>query len=289
MYISVKNRQTALKDYFHFFFRAYKTGLAVGLEAGSWLKFGIGKSYTALRLAEIIDKDFSIEKVVFTEDDFVNAMDMIENSGKPSQVIVIDEAGYLVNYKNWYTMVNKAISDVVMTFRTLRSMAIFVTPTILILDRQLRIFFSHLITAKKSIRTSYKTEVKAKIYKLNWINLDKYYKRKLVVFLRSENKLIEIEKAKVNLPSKELIKEYEKRSRKFKRSIRMDVKKIAYSEKPIDWLLEHFLKHHRDKIKEVRGQKVVYLEELRYLYGIPFSKARLLASKIKEVVENEEG
>lgn len=103
MYIAIRNSKNYIKDYYDYYLNGLKCGIIASVQGSGILKSGMGKSYLAMRIGEIIDKNFNIDKVAFTPSDFVDAMDEIETRGKPNQVISINEAGILVNSKKWYS------------------------------------------------------------------------------------------------------------------------------------------------------------------------------------------
>ena len=65
---------------------------------------GSGKSYGAIRLAERIDPNFSVNRIVFTVKDFIHLM----NQGLPKgSVIVFDDAGLGINSREWQSLPSK--------------------------------------------------------------------------------------------------------------------------------------------------------------------------------------
>lgn len=103
---------------------------------------GCGKSYVALRLGEIIDKNFSIDNVVFTPQAFSALFD---GKLKPGSVVIFDEAGVGMSSKEWATRSNKLISNITQTFRTNRHVVIFTLPSGRYLDSSIRNIFHALI------------------------------------------------------------------------------------------------------------------------------------------------
>lgn len=104
---------------------------------------GCGKSYVALRLGEIIDKNFSIDNVVFTPQAFSALFDA--GRLKPGAVVIFDEAGVGMSSKEWASRSNKLISNITQTFRTNRHVVIFTLPSGRYLDSSIRNIFHALI------------------------------------------------------------------------------------------------------------------------------------------------
>lgn len=104
---------------------------------------GCGKSYIALRLGEIIDKNFSLDNVVFTPQQF-SAL-LTGGTLKPGSVVIFDEAGVGMSSKEWATRSNKLISNITQTFRTNRLVVIFTLPSGRYLDSSIRNIFHAMI------------------------------------------------------------------------------------------------------------------------------------------------
>lgn len=77
---------------------------------------GTGKTYTAVRLAELIDPSFTLDRIVFTVPDLLHLI-----NGPPrlprGSAILFDDTSRGANSRKWQTPVNQALSDVGNTFR----------------------------------------------------------------------------------------------------------------------------------------------------------------------------
>lgn len=104
---------------------------------------GCGKSYIALRLGELIDKNFSLNNVVFTPQQFSELL--TGGTLKAGSVVIFDEAGVGMSSKEWATRSNKLISNITQTFRTNRLIVIFTLPSGRYLDSSIRNIFHALI------------------------------------------------------------------------------------------------------------------------------------------------
>src|SRR6267143_4710262 len=67
---------------------------------------GCGKSYTDLRLSELVDDSFSIDRVVFPAVDFVRAV--ADKKLKARSAIVWDDAGLGMPARTWWDFMNQA-------------------------------------------------------------------------------------------------------------------------------------------------------------------------------------
>lgn len=178
---------------------------------------GEGKSYTALRLAEIIQPDFNVrEQVVYYPQQFLS---VIENArSKGYKVVVLDEAHTTIPARLWYSFTNLAISLVASTFRQLKSLVvIIVTPNINWVEKSIRemINFYGVVLRKEDSPTY------LKLYEvgLNYFDLREqtpYLKRIVFAYNGRPYRLNVIE---VGMPSQRLIEEYEQVSTEFKRQL----------------------------------------------------------------------
>lgn len=290
MYVATKNFETAIVDFFDYYLNKLKLGLVIGISGSSHLKSGVGKSYTGIRIGERLDKDYkegteAIEKIAFKPAEFGKAMEIVENKGRPQQVVCIDEAGILVNAKKWYTFINRGIADAVMTFRQLRSIACFVTPSISIIDRDIRLFVSHLGFCNKVLSEldSHKVEIRFYFYLLYWDETKtEYYKYRIQMYVRELERLVKFNYFKVNHPENlELIEEYEKKAKVYKSEVRRSVLELDKIEKSLNEYVMDILEK-KEIISDTPKGKIVYPEDVRDKYGVTFATARLIARRVNE-------
>lgn len=108
---------------------------------------GTGKSYAAMNLAEDLDPDFNINRVVFSADEFITVLNSDKSLVKGS-VIMWDEAGMGMPAREWYSISNKVISYVVQTFRVRGYILIMTTPSLKYIDSQIRSLFHGIAESK---------------------------------------------------------------------------------------------------------------------------------------------
>ena len=176
---------------------------------------GSGKSYSAMRLAELIDPTFTIDRVVFSSDDF---MRVLNNGMKKGQVLLWDEAGVGLSSREWYTIANKAINYVLQTFRHMNIGLIMTTPDFSFLDSQTRKLFHHYIETV-GIDTS-KNRVQVKFMK---VSFNPRFGKEYFQYERFNRKAIK--RLNISKPSKLLRKKYELKKKHFSKSLRDDVQK----------------------------------------------------------------
>jgi len=104
---------------------------------------GSGKSWGAIRLAEILDPEFSVDQVAFNVEEF---LDLASDKSYPDgSVIVLEEAGVAANARNWYDVANEVLNFVLQTWRHQNRGAIITAPELDLIDKQVRRRFHHYI------------------------------------------------------------------------------------------------------------------------------------------------
>lgn len=182
---------------------------------------GSGKSYLSLRIAEMIDPKFNIDKVVFKPKE---AFDLILGDKKREikkvprgSVIVFDEAGLNLYRREWWAVSSKAMVQLAQSSRFLNIVLIFTIPSLKYLDSGI-IPLSQII-----IKTTGKIDYKKKqvLCKPYIISSDPFDYIKGKPYYRQFPKKIlpeghfDVTHFRVNIPSKELVEAYEEKKEKF--------------------------------------------------------------------------
>ena len=96
---------------------------------------GSGKSMSAIRLAERVDPNFSVDRIVFTVQDFL----ALVNSGLPAgSVIVFDDAGLGINARLWQEMSARVFGMLTQGFRYKQILTFITVPDETFIERQSR-------------------------------------------------------------------------------------------------------------------------------------------------------
>lgn len=302
MHISTESIYHAPNNIFRHYTRGLKVGLTICIEGNEHLKSGVGKSYTALKIGEMNDKDYregtrAMDKICFKPRDFEKGMNIIEEQGYPAQVIEIDEAGLLVNRKKWYSYVNRAMSDVVMTMRLLKNIAAFVTPSIWRMEKDIREYSSYLIKnnklvgANSNLKRGYgKTYVESKIYKLHWDeHRNKVYRKGTLVYNREDGRVHQVGVLYAAMPSNvDLLIEYEKKARKYKKEARKIISDMAHEEMDIEEWTDIVLKDKKLITKTKQGARKVNANTVRYEYKITADLAKEIGRRVNEALAKED-
>lgn len=179
---------------------------------------GSGKSWTALSIGEMLDKDFNIDRVVFSGTELMNLI----NSGnlKSGSVIVWDEAGVNLSNRNWQALTNKLINYLLQTFRHKNFVLIFTVPYTDFVDAATRKLF-HADFQTVSVNETNKTcKIKPKMMQYN-ANLKKMYYHYLRMY--TDEGITKIKRWNVPKPSDELIEAYEMKKNRFTKGLNKNI------------------------------------------------------------------
>jgi len=107
----------------------------LGLVCG---KTGTGKSSSSVRLAELIDPEFNVDRIVFTAQDFLKLIRSKELH--KGSAVVLDEAGIAQGLaaREAMTRVNRALDQFLQGFRAYNFAVIFTVPNFMSVDTSLR-------------------------------------------------------------------------------------------------------------------------------------------------------
>lgn len=182
---------------------------------------GSGKSYSALKLAEIIseqfNRKFNVNNIVFRARDFINLI----GSGKlkKGEVVIFDEAGTgeAMSSRNWYSIQNKLVDSTVQTFRFKNLFVFFTTPLDTFVDSHARKLFNARFFVKGVIKKEKKTLVKP-YFLIKDVLSDNVRNTFLRVYIKRKGEdavIKKISQVKFGLPSPELILAYEEKKQFF--------------------------------------------------------------------------
>lgn len=182
---------------------------------------GSGKSYLSLKLAEEIDPEFNIDKVVFKPQEAFKLIlgDKVKgtNKIKKGSAILFDEAGLELSKKEWYAAASKAMVQLAQSFRFLNIALIFTLPSMKYLDSGIPLLSQMIIKTTGNIDYVNK-QVLCKPYVISHDAFDysrsKPYYRKFPKRL-SANGHFDITQMRVGMPSAELVEAYEVKKEKF--------------------------------------------------------------------------
>jgi hypothetical protein len=183
---------------------------------------GSGKSYTSMSIAEMLNEDFNISRLVFKGKDLMRIINLGEHHYRKGVVIVWDEAGIDLSNRNWYSITNKVLSFLVQTFRHKNFILLFTVPYADFVDTATKKLF-HAEFETCGIDTGKQTvALKPKFLQYN-SDKKKWYRKYLKVKVKGSGKRIKIRRWNVPKPSQTLIDEYEKKKNSFTGTLNKEI------------------------------------------------------------------
>lgn len=212
---------------------------------------GSGKSYTALKIGELVDPEFGIDRVVFTREEFMKLL----NSGRlhKGNMVVWDEAGVGIPAREWQSISNKMINYLLQTFRHENLGVIFTTPSIDFIDIQLRKLFhnyietQHINFSKKCVRT-----------KFMLLEHNPRYGKIYFKYPRIRNDgwgIRKIKRMDFGKPSNKLIRAYERKKKRFTKELKREIEDTLKNEKE---------RKDERKVKDIREIVHEIMENIDY-------------------------
>lgn len=181
---------------------------------------GSGKSWSGLSMAELIDPNFTIDRVIFRARDLMKLINKGEL--KPGSVIIWDEAGIDLSNRNWQSVTNKMLNALLQTFRHQNFILFFTVPYHDFIDSSSRKLFHADFETQKINKNQKVVIIKPKLLQYN-SNLAKWYRKYLKVQIN--NRMVKIKRWSVPKPSDALIKAYEEKRKSFTKDLNKDIDK----------------------------------------------------------------
>jgi DNA-directed RNA polymerase subunit RPC12/RpoP len=169
---------------------------------------GSGKSFTALCHGELLDPDFSIDKVCLNAKKFMWAIQKF----KAGSVIIFDEAGVGMPSREWMALSNRLLNYVLQTFRHKNLIVLFTVPDFSMIDSQARKLF-HCYMQTTGIDKANKICYVKPLLIQNNPQMSKIYYKYLRVKTNGEK--TSVKRVGFGMPSKELIEKYERKKGEF--------------------------------------------------------------------------
>lgn len=235
---------------------------------------GSGKTWATISIAEMLDPEFSVERIVFTGQDLMKLIN--SNKLKKGSVIVWDEAGIDMSNRNWQSTTNKMLNFLLQTFRHRNFILLFTTPYCSFVDKATRRLFHAEFRTESINFNENKTRLRAKAWQYN-DKLDRVYEKYLR--RRTDKGVVKITTWDVPAPSKEIIKPYEKKKTAFTTELNAEilrelkvVEKKKNGKKPLTELQQKIVdcwkegitlqKEIAEKLGKVRSQITINIKYL---------------------------
>jgi hypothetical protein len=179
---------------------------------------GSGKSYSTLSICEALDPEFNIDRCVFGGIELMNLI----NSGKLKRgsCIAFEEVGVEMSNKNWQSVANKMLNYLMQTFRHKNFILIMNSPFMDFVDKSTRKLFHAEMETKGIDLTTNEVYLKPQLLQYN-ARLQKFYYKRLKVITAQGKVPVDI--WKVAKPSKELLREYEKKKSEYTQKLNQKI------------------------------------------------------------------
>lgn len=299
-YIMTEDRTTALVDLLHYYTHTLKLGIVMAITGGMHLRFGVGKSYSAIRIGELMDKDYSdgtkaLQKICFDAKDFVHGLDLMEKQKHPGQVLIADESAHLISAQTWHDYIQRGIAGAVAVMRNLRGVAIFICPHLSRIDKEVRIYVSLLGQCNKFIDEKGKAAVKMHLYRLNWDEFsDHYWKNDPILWVKKEDRPVKFVDFRMQIPNnKELLDAYELKADEFKRQARHKIIELQSINKTIPDYIREVLSKTELIYTTKSGERKINPNDVRAYYEkqdeiVPFTRCGTIArGATKELAQED--
>lgn len=174
---------------------------------------GSGKTYSALRFAEKLDSDFTMENVVFDAKEFMNLLNGNPKELKQGSVILWEEIQTSMGHMDYQSFVSKAINYVLTTFRHKNLILIVTAPYFSFINASSRKLFHCVFEVQRINYEKNCTISKPLFLQINQRTGKTYFKYLQVA--RGDGTTPQIKLYSLGLPSQSLLEAYEKRKAEF--------------------------------------------------------------------------
>jgi hypothetical protein len=158
---------------------------------------GIGKSLYAVKLGEILDPSFGINNICFGVEEAINAFDAFPRGS----CVILDEAGVEAHARDWQTRINKVLGYATMILRQRGINFILCLPRFSFLDKNIRLLGNFLVEMQD--------RGVGKVFRIS-------DDPRAIESIKRDDKPIEV--LKLELPSLDLVREYEAKKESYVKS-----------------------------------------------------------------------
>jgi len=236
---------------------------------------GTGKSWAAVKLCEIIDKNFNINNICFDSRELLELIDGGElNKGS---MLLYDEAGISFGARDFYQDVNKALSYFFQGFRAFNIGVVFTTPDQSFIDVHARKIIHAVIQTVGLNREEGYCIVKWKNLDHNPVMSKTYYKYDRY---RVNKKISKETQTRIHKASDELLEAYETKKMKFLKQLTKDsLERIKYDEQTKKKISDSTI---RDIIRKEKVELNAYV--LQNKFGIGKDRAYRIIRSLSDGV-----
>jgi Sec-independent protein translocase protein TatA len=223
---------------------------------------GYGKSYAGAMLCEQVDPGFYVDRIAFA--DPLDFMELTAQEFPKGSAIMWDEVGVGLDNRNFFDIMNKSITYIAQTFRDQNHLVVFTVPESDFTDKKLRDLFHVIIwmTGIKNTRYGF--------------SLGKWLIQGRTPFTKGKTKMgaylkyprvhgQRIPSIRFYKPTPELVKDYEKAARKFKKELRQqkyeEMKKLSGKEEETPLYTKTKSMNMRELYELINKDRMKYVDD----------------------------
>lgn len=218
----------------------YNRNMLVGVVGST----GSGKSWAGCSMAEIYSKMFGIPfdaniHVISSLKEMLLLITgkHVDKKIRFGSVIVFDEPQVEGNARDWQSDMNKALGQLISTFRNQRLVVFFCVPYLEMIDKQSRVLFHGEFKVLGFDRSSGITKIKPRFLEYNKKKNDFYRKRLIIIWkegIKSKMNRTKLSIWEIPKPSKEVRDVYESKKKKFTDDLNVKLLKNIEMQEQID-------------------------------------------------------
>ena len=248
---------------------------------------GSGKSWTALKIAELIDPTFDADRVMFDPHTFMEQLTEWKDAGETrGKMIVVDEAGVGIGSRSWYDKDQIQLNKVLQVIRSENMGMLFTLPRLSELDSQTRGRLRAMIEMDGMKPGKY-----ADVKYLRWFpardERSKVYRKYPIV--GDGNAMRKVRRLRFGPPSEELIEGYEARKETFQAELyakTTDQIGDEDGERSVKDIAEEIFEDSLDQYISISAsKKIEYID--KELIAIDYDISEHRANKVKKLLERE--
>jgi len=249
---------------------------------------GSGKSWTSLKIAELIDPTFDADRVMFDPHEFMTQLTAWKDAGETrGKMIVVDEAGVGIGSRSWYDKDQIQLNKVLQVIRSENMGMLFTLPRLSELDSQTRGRLRAMIKMDDMKPGKY-----ADVKYLRWFpardERSKIYRKYPIVGKGARAK--KVRRLRFGPPSEELVEAYEARKDVFQKQLYEDTTEQIGddedAENPVVTIAEEiFQESLQDYISVSASNKMEYID--KELIAIDYDISEHQANKVKKLLERK--
>jgi len=247
---------------------------------------GSGKSWTALKIAEVIDPTFDADRVMFDPHTFMESLTAWKDAGETrGKMIVVDEAGVGIGSRSWYDKDQIQLNKVLQVIRSENMGMLFTLPRLSELDSQTRGRLRAMIKMDDMKPGKY-----ADVNYLRWFpardERSKIYRKYPIVDIDGKTK--KVRRLRFGPPSHELVDAYESRKDAFQTKLYEDTTdQIGDGEESISEkeIVDDILQGDISQYVKTHTSTGEYIDH--DLIQIDYDITKASAKRIKKAVERE--